>query len=224
MTTLPSSLKFAVLAVDVVVFTIIDGKLHVLLSKNERDPFKGQWVLPGSLVQESETLEEAVKRNLYRKTTITECYFEQIYTFGDPNRDPRSRVVSVAYIALIPPDHSALLTISTEKALCWKLIDDVPKLGYDHNQILSTALDRLRSRLTYTNIIHHLMSAEFTLTQLQTVYENVLGHVLDKRNFRRKLLSLGLIEKSPRKKRGEANRPAQLYRFVKTEMQIVEIL
>jgi ADP-ribose pyrophosphatase YjhB (NUDIX family) len=199
--------------VDVVIFTIRERALHVLLVERGIAPFAGRWALPGGFVR-NESLEDAAKRELEEETGVRDVYLEQLYTFGDPDRDPRGRVVTVAYYALIRSDGSTPLPIGGTDAAAarWWPVSQRPGLAFDHNAILDYAVERLRAKLEYTTVGFQLLPRKFTLGQLQGVYEAILGRRLDKRNFRRKLGLLGVLE--PLKERvGEAGRPAQLYGF-----------
>lgn len=201
------------LAVDIVVFTIRENRLHLLLIRRASEPFQGSWALPGGFVHMDETLEEAANRELSEETGIQEAYLEQLYTYGEPQRDPRGRVVSVAYFALIPADAPVRSEGGSDTSQArWFPIDDLPTLAFDHNEIVAYALRRLRYKLEYTAVGFELLPEEFTLTEIQQTYEIILGEALDKRNFRRRMLASGIIEPT-RFKRGGGGRPAKLYRY-----------
>jgi 8-oxo-dGTP diphosphatase len=207
-------------AVDVVAFTSLENRLCILLIRRGVWPFEGDWALPGGFVRMEEDLDTAAHRELREETGLAGAhYLEQLYTFGAVERDPRTRVISVAYYALLPgPDSAFHPTAGTDAAEArWWPVDEVPALAFDHDQIVGLALSRLRAKLGYTSVAYALLSEEFTLTELQTVYEIILGQGLDKRNFRKKMLSTGILEATPRQKRAGAHRPAQLYRFTKRE-------
>lgn len=216
--------KFTVLATDVVIFTIKEGKLQVLLIKMKKEPFTACWAVPGGLVNPKESLEQSAKKQLFLKSGLKDVYLEQLYTFGKIKRDPFGRVVSVAYFALISNANLKLKTTKEYEDIRWFDINKLPKLAYDHAEIIKTAIERLKAKLTYTNIVYGLLSKEFTLTELQQVYEIILNKSIDKRNFRKKILGLGLVKKVNKQKTGEAHRPADLYSFIKKLPQIVEIL
>ncbi|MFC1622690.1 NUDIX domain-containing protein [Patescibacteria group bacterium] len=216
--------KFAVIATDVVIFTIKDEKLQVLLIKMKKKPFSEQWACPGGLVKSNEDVDISAKRQLKTKAGVDNIYLEQLYTFGKVRRDPFGRVVSVAYFALIPNANIKLKTTKEYTDVKWFNIDKLPKLAYDHLEIIQTAVERLKAKLTYTNIIYGLLPKDFTLTELQKIYESILNKKLDKRNFRKKILSLKLIKKVNKQKSGEAYRPADLYTFIKRSPQVIEIL
>lgn len=210
-------------AVDVVVFTIEAGELEALLVKIKRGPCAGQWAFPGGLVGLGESTEEAARRELSEKTGVTDIYLDQLYTFGDPERNPVHRVVSVAYFALIPRRGAWLRATPKYADMAWRPVNGLPPLAYDHNQMARVALDRLRAKLGYTNIAWSLLEESFTLSELQEVYEVILGTPLDRRNFRKKILSLGLVKKARGMRRG-AHRPAQLYSFASREPLITDSL
>jgi 8-oxo-dGTP diphosphatase len=216
--------KFAIIATDVVIFTIRDGQLQVLLIKMKKFPFGDCWAAPGGLVGVDESVDAAAKRHLFKKTGVKNVYLEQLCTFGNIKRDPFGRVVSVAYFALIPGAHKKLKTTKEYGDVSWFSIDKLPKMAYDHKEMIDCAISRLKSKIEYTNIVYSLLPEEFTLGELQQVYQIILNKKLDKRNFRRKILSLNLIKRAWRKKRGGASRPAELYIFNKRSPQIVEIL
>jgi len=198
--------------VDIVIFTIQEGVLKVLLIKRAIPPFLGQCAIPGGFVHEDEDLDQAALRELQEESGVTDVYLEQLYSFGDPNRDPRGRVITIAYFALISPDRK-LMAGSDAAAAAWYPIDQLPPLAFDHATILNYALQRLRNKLEYTTVGFQLLPEKFTLTELQAVYEAILGKKLDKRNFRRKMSLLRILKPLREHRRG-GQRPAQLYRFV----------
>jgi len=203
--------------VDVVIFTIHSGTLKVLLVKRGAQPFLGQFAIPGGFVHEDENLDQAALRELREETGVADVYLEQLFSFGDVGRDPRGRVVTVAYFALISADRP--LRAGTDAAEAnWWAIDQLPSLAFDHARILKYALERLRNKLEYTTVGFQLLPEKFTLTELQEVYEAILGRKLDKRNFRRKLSLLRILKSLPDYRRG-GQRPAQLYRFVATRFE-----
>lgn len=201
------------LTVDVVIFTVQDQALKVLLIQRRDDPFRHRWALPGGFVALEESLEMAAARKLNEETGVTAAYLEQLYTYGEPGRDPRGRVVSVAYFALISSD-TQIHHPSGNDALPvnWFIYNQMPSLAFDHDQIVHYAVRRLRYKLEYTAVGFELLPEEFTLTELQQTYEIILGEEIDKRNFRRRILSANVIEPTPYKRTGEG-RPAQLFRY-----------
>jgi len=203
----------AALTVDCVVFGFDEGELKVLLIQRGLDPFKGRWALPGGFVRVDETLDESARRELAEEAGLTNVFLEQLYSFGAVDRDPRERVVSVAYYALVAlSDHRAKAATDAANAE-WFPISKIPKLAFDHAGILATALARLKSKVRYQPIGFELLPPKFTLSQLQHLYEAVLGTALDKRNFRKKVLSFGLLVPLKETQRAGRHRPAQLFRF-----------
>jgi 8-oxo-dGTP diphosphatase len=215
--------EYAVIAADVAIFTVDEGKLKVLLIKMKKSPYEDRWAIPGGLVGGEESVDEAAIRHLYDKTGLKDVFLEQLYTFGDVNRDPFGRVVSVAYFALIQGQGVELKTTSDYQEVNWFPVDEAPKLAYDHKDVLAKALERLRSKLGYTNIVCNLLPNEFTLGQMQSAYEVILDKKIDKRNFRKKILSSGIIKKAGKKTK-EAYRPAELYSFVEKSLKNIKFL
>jgi 8-oxo-dGTP diphosphatase len=203
----------AALTVDCVVFGFDEDELKVLLIQRGLEPFKGRWALPGGFVRVEETLDDAARRELSEETGLQNVFLEQLYTFGNVNRDPRERVVSVAYFALVKlSDHRAKAATDAANAE-WFPISKVPKLAFDHADILATALPRLKGKVRYQPIGFELLPPKFTLSQLQHIYEAVLEAELDKRNFRKKVLGFDLLIPLKEKQMVGRHRPAQLFRF-----------
>ena len=199
--------------VDIVIFTIQAGELKVLLVKRGVPPFSGQFAIPGGFVLEGESLDQAALRELREETGVAEVYLEQLYSFGDPRRDPRGRVVTITYFALISAEHSELRAGTDAAAAAWFPVDAVPDLAFDHKKILDYAVERLRNKLEYTTVGFQLLPEKFSLSELQEVYEAILGKKLDKRNFRRKLTLLKILKPTSQYRR-DGRKPARLYRFV----------
>ena|SRR3989338_2909715 len=199
--------------VDVLIFTIQESLLKIALIKRGVEPFKNMWAIPGGFVHLDESLEEAAKRELAEEAGVKDVYLEQLYTFGDPKRDPRERVITVSYIALIPSEHIKLTAKTDASEARWFSTADLPKLAFDHKQILDYALERLRLKIQYSNIAYGLLPKKFRLSDLQRVYEIILGQRQDKRNFRKRMLSLGLLKETGEKELEGAHRPAMLYQF-----------
>jgi 8-oxo-dGTP diphosphatase len=203
----------AALTVDCVVFGFDEGELKVLLIERGQDPFKGRWALPGGFVRVDETLDDAARRELAEETGLKNVFLEQLYTFGAVNRDPRERVVSVAHYALVKlSDHRAKAATDASNAE-WFPVSKAPALAFDHADILTTAQARLKSQVRYEPIGFELLPPKFTLSQLQHLYETVVGAVLDKRNFRKKVLGFGLLVPLKQKQMTGRHRPAQLFSF-----------
>jgi 8-oxo-dGTP diphosphatase len=199
--------------VDVVIFTIRDNTLQVLLVNRGEEPFRAKQALPGGFVRLDESLENAALRELEEETGVQDAYLEQLYTYGDPERDPRGRVITVAYFALICAGKHIRKEGGTDAVGAgWFPVDSLPELAFDHSEIIAYALNRLRYKLEYTAVGFELVPEKFTLSELQITYEIVLGEKLDKRNFRRRILEAHVIEETPDMRAGEG-RPARLYRY-----------
>jgi 8-oxo-dGTP diphosphatase len=198
---------------DVVVFTIRDGRLSTLLVRRANPPHQGEWALPGGFLDIDEDLDACAARELAEETGINGVYLEQLYTFGATHRDPRERVISVTYYALVPQDALATPRAASDAAdVGWHAFDDLPQLAFDHAEIISMAHRRLVAKLDYSTIAFQFMPKTFTLSELQCVYETLLNQALDKRNFRKRILSLDLIEETGKLRRTGKHRPAREYR------------
>lgn len=209
-----TELRVAIAAVDVVLFTILEKALHIFLIPIHRPPYyQNSSGLPGGVIKVRETADKAAARHLKEKAHIEGAHIEQLYTFSDPERDKRSRSISVAYVALASPEQ---LSIGEKTEGRWVPVKKLPKLAYDHAEIIKVALERLKGKLVYTNIVANLLPKQFTFSELQTAYEIILDRKLDKRNFRKKILSIGLIKELDKQKK-TIHRPAQLYTFLKRE-------
>lgn len=199
-------------SVDIVIFTIRDRELKLLLIRRAADPYRGKWALPGGFVAIDESLEDAARRELEEETGVAGVFLEQLYTFGSPNRDPRERVITVAHYALVPSDHLELRAATDAEAVGWFALDDLPPLAFDHAAIVALAHQRLVSKLDYSTIALAFMPTKFTLSELQDVYEIIRREKIDKRNFRKWVLTLGHLEQTREERRGASHRPAKLYR------------
>jgi 8-oxo-dGTP diphosphatase len=220
-------------AVDVVVLTVAQGKLRCLLVRRAAPPQQGWWALPGGFVGFGEGLDRAAARVLEIKGGLPGAYVEQLYTFGDPGRDPRTRVITVAYIALVdagrladvPAEHHDDVVVASLD-VAWpgerggpvtaRADGDVLPLAFDHADILGAAVKRLRGKLGYAPVGYELLPRSFTLRQLQDIHEAILGRALNKDSFRRRMLAGGQLRATGRREANVAYRPAELYRFVKT--------
>lgn len=200
---------------DVVIFTIKDGKLKVLLVKRASEPFRGRWAIPGGFIRLSENLDDAALRILKEKTNVQNIYLEQLYTFGDPLRHPDARVITCAYFALIRSDDLELSFEDNEKVteVQWHRVTQLPPLAFDHKEIIEYSLKRMRERLEFCPIAFQLLPKKFTLTELQHSYELIMGKKLDKRNFRKKTLSSGILRELEEFSKSTSKRPARLYCF-----------
>lgn len=216
--------QFAVIAVDPVIFSLVNNQLHVLLIKMKKEPYQNTWAAPGGLVGGDESLDEAAWRLAKEKTGIKNPHFEQLYTFGEVNRDPFGRVVSVAYLTLISADKIEIKTTSEYSDIKWFPVKKLPALAYDHREMIQIGVTKLQQRILESNIVASLLPEEFTLTALQKVYETILEKKIDKRNFRKKILSLKILKKTSRRELFRANRPAWLYKFVSKKVEAVDIL
>lgn len=217
------------LAVDVVLLTIVEGALHVLLLRRGEEPFRGAFVLPGTFVRVEESLEAAAERLLREKADLRDVFLEQLYTFGEPQRDPRARIVSVAWYALVPPQRLEESLGGSDRVLAriavpWEGLTGGPvrmhgpdgaalKVGFDHAAITGVAVLRLRGKIDYAPVGFELLPKDFTLLQLQQVHEAVLGTSLNKDSFRRRMLASGRLRATGRKEDGVGHRPAELFRF-----------
>jgi 8-oxo-dGTP diphosphatase len=201
--------------VDVVIFSLAGEDLKVLLIRRGGRPFAGMWAIPGGFIQMDESLEDAAARELEEETGVTNVYMEQLYTFGDPHRDPRTRVITVAYFALVPYGSIQHRAGDDAAETAWFSVLKLPELAFDHTEILDYALTRLRYKLEYTSVGFELLPDVFTLSELQRAYEIILGESLDKRNFRRKILSAEILEETGKKKKDGEGRPAKLYQYKK---------
>ena len=203
----------AALTVDCVVFGFDEGELKVLLIERGLEPFKGRWALPGGFVRVEETLDAAARRELAEEADLSNVFLEQLYTFGTVDRDPRERVVSVAFYALVKLSEHAAKAATDAANARWFPVSEVPKLAFDHAAILETAIERLKGKVRYQPIGFELLPPKFTLSQLQHLYEAVLGTELDKRNFRKKVLGFDLLVALKETQMLGRHRPAQLFRF-----------
>jgi 8-oxo-dGTP diphosphatase len=201
------------LTVDCVVFGAADERLEVLLVQRGEGPFTAAFALPGGFVREDEDLDAAARRELSEETGVDLSYMEQLYTFGALGRDPRGRVVTVAWLALVRPGVHRLEPGTDAQGAAWHPVADLPPLAFDHARILDVAKERLRGKLRYKPIGFELLPEAFTLTELQRLYEVVLERPLDKRNFRRKVLATKLLIDTGERRTGVAHRAPSLYRF-----------
>ena len=200
------------MTVDVVVFSVVEGELKVLLIKRKNWPFEGMWAIPGGFVDMDESLEDAAARELYEETEVKGVYLEQFYTFGQPDRDPRTRVISVAYLAWV--DAAQLQPRAADDAadVGWFSVHEPPPLAFDHVDILKRAFQRLRHKLESTALGSLFMPEEFTLSELRRAYERILNEKLDDGRFRRRILAADILEETGARC-GRGRRAAKLHRF-----------
>jgi 8-oxo-dGTP diphosphatase len=207
-------------AVFVVIFTVVEGHLNVLLIRRGVEPYRGHWAIPGGRLQPGETLEQAATRKLVEETGVRDVYLEQLYTFSDLDASAAGGAVAIAYFALV--DHNSVsLPKREEWPTAWFSLDDLPALAFDNKSVLDYALRRLRSKTEYTNVAYSLLPQYFTLSQLQSVYESILGKEVDKRNFRKRMLALGIVRPTERTMVLGAHRPAKLYTFSSRQPTVI---
>jgi len=208
--------------VDVLFFTIREGKLQVLLIKRAAWPYQGYWALPGGFVKMDEDLEKAAAREIFDECGVKNLFLEQLYTFGEPKRDPRTRVITVAYYALSPSEDIKKIQADEVKEAKYFPIESLPKLAFDHKKIVEVGFERLKSKIKYSNIVFGLLPNSFSLSEVQNIYEIIFGKKIDKRNFRKWILSSGLLVSTGKKKAGLAHRPALQYKFAKREVVTID--
>ncbi len=209
--------------VDIVIFTIKNNDLKILLVKRNMPPFKNKWALPGGFVRIKEDLQEAAKRELEEETGVKDVYLEQLYTFGNPKRDPRGRVITIAYMALINSKNIKLKATTDVSDARWFSVKEIPELAFDHHKILNYSLKRLKWKFEYTTVAFSLLPKKFTISQIRKIYEIVFNKKFDKRNFAKKILSLDILEEEGIN-RNVSHRPPMLYSLKKDIGEIVEIL
>jgi 8-oxo-dGTP diphosphatase len=209
----PNQYEHPSVSVDIVIFTLRGQDLQVLLVRRKHPPFADYWAIPGGFVRMEESLESAALRELEEETSVRDVYIEQLYTFGDPGRDPRTRVITIAYFALVPETALPPLRAGDDAADArWWSMYNLPALAFDHAEILDYALTRLRYKLEYSAVGFELLPEKFTLSELQSAYEVILGEKLDRGNFRKKLRNAAVV-KPTAEHCDTGGRPARLYRF-----------
>ena len=208
------------ITVDTLAFAIAQGNLEVLLIKRKYEPFKSYWALPGGFVLDSDfSLEDAATRELYEETNVSNVYLEQLYTFGDRQRDPRGRVVTVSYLALLRQEGLELRASTDASGVAWWPVNELPSLAFDHEKIVTYGYQRLKYKIEYTPAAFKLLPQKFTLRDLQTVYEAILGKPVDNRNFRKKFLSSGVLQELDETSQEGSYRPARLYQFSEQDFE-----
>jgi len=196
------------------VFTVDKGKIKILLMRKKSEPYKGYWILPGNMVSNTETLEDNITSVVYDKLGLPNLYIEQCYTFSNLDRDPDDRIIATTYMGLI--DNVTLYLKKQDREgveLEWFDINSIPKTGYDHDKVIEKLIEHFKRKIINSNILRILFPSDFTLPELQKVYEQILNITLDRRNFRKKLINLGYIEDTGDINEGYTGRPAKLYRF-----------
>ncbi len=208
----PTDAGRALLTTNIVVFSLRDKQLKLLLVRRRNPPFQGHWSLPGGVVGEDEDIEANATRKLEEGTGVSGVYLEQLSTFGAPERDPRERVVSVAYYALVASKRLRLRTDEHSEGVGWFALSELPELAFDHGEMVKVAHQRLAAKLDYSTIAFQFMPERFTLSDLQNVYQMILDRELDKRNFRKRMLAMEQIRQTSEVRRNGSHRPARLYR------------
>lgn len=213
----------AALTVDCVVFGCElegpDPQLSILLIKRKNEPFRGDWAFPGGFLQVDEAIEDGARRELLEETGIDCPYMEQLFTFGGLERDPRERVISIAYFALVNQTDFKVKAATDASDAKWWPVDSLPELAFDHDQILQTAIERLQGKIRYQPIGFELLPEKFSLSQIQKLYEIILQRDLDKRNFRKKIMALDILVDCKQKQTNVSHRAANLYRFDKKKYE-----
>lgn len=201
------------LSVDAVVFGYEEGNISVLLIRRKYDPFKGDWGIPGGFVDNAESLEDAVERELFEETGVKINYLEQLYSFGKLGRDPRGRIVSIAYFGLVRSNTFKIFASTDAEEVAWFNIKELPKLAFDHKEILKIAIERLQGKITYEPIGFELLDKKFPFSDLEKLYTTLLDREIDRRNFRKKILGLNVLDELEEKVSKGSGRPANLYQF-----------
>jgi 8-oxo-dGTP diphosphatase len=203
-------------SVDAVVFGYDqENGISVLLIKRKNEPFQKMWALPGGLVLNDESLDEAVNRELKEEAGIDVNYLEQLYTFGSPDRDPRNRAISISYFGLVRPQDFQLVAHTDAEDVAWFNIKKLPRLAFDHKKIIDAAIKRLRGKITYEPVGFELLEREFPFSDLEKLYQTLLDQDIDRRNFKKKIISLGILEELDETIQRKSGRPARLFKFNK---------
>ena len=198
------------------IFTVEKGKLKILLARKNTEPYKGYWELPNKILSNEETLEETKEKILEETIGTSNIYTEQNYTFSKLDRNPNNRILATSYIGLIDSKTIEIKNKKNENNWEWFTINELPKISFDHKEVIENATELLKTKLVSANILKKLFPSDFTLPELQEIYENIMNKKLDRRNFRKKFINLGLIEDTGYKSEGRSGRPAKLYRFKET--------
>lgn len=198
------------------IFTVENGILKILLKRKKEEPYKGYWTLPGEILKNTETIENKLEEILSESLGTTEVYKKQNYTFSDINRNPNKRILATSYITLIDSKTKELKSTKLNQESQWFPINEIPKIAFDHKQIIEKAQELLKTTLSNSTVLKKLFPSDFTLPELQSIYESIMNTKLDRRNFRKKFITLGLIEETGNKSEGRSGRPAKLYKFKET--------
>lgn len=209
-------------AVDAVVFGYSNNELQILLIQPKSGVYDNKWALPGGFVKDDESLDEAVERELEEETGVTANYLEQLYTFGAVDRDKRGRNVAIAYLALINPENYTLKADTDVKDARWFAITDLPKLAYDHSDILQKGKDRLKAKINYQPIGFELLDNEFPFSDLENLYQTILNKKIDRRNFRKKIMSFEILKETKKMYKSGSGRPAKLFKFNQVKYKELE--
>ena len=201
------------ISVDCVIFGYIAGELKVVLVQRKKPPFVGMWAIPGGFMENDETVEETAFRELKEETGIENVYIEQFHVFSERGRDPRGPTITVAFFALIRAEHCKLFASGDASDAKWWPVNEIPKLAFDHNKIYDKALETLRRAIQYKPLVFELLPREFTLFELQNLYQQIFNLILDKRNFRKKIQKMVFISATGKSVKGLRHRPAELYRY-----------
>lgn len=216
--TVLSCYETPLVTVDIVLCTVIQNQLKVLLIQRKQPPFEHMWAIPGGFIHAGETLEQAASRRLFEETNVNHIYLEQLGSFGKPDRDPRARVITVAYYALVSAEKLYLEAHANAEDVKWVSVNELNDLAFDHYEIVQMALAKLKRHLESSSVAFQLLPEKFTLTELQRVYELILGKTLDKRNFRKKILASDILKDTGETKMEGYHRPAQLYAFASRQL------
>lgn len=198
----------------ITIYTVNKGNLSVLLVRKKTEPYKGYWILPGNMLKNSETLEDNITDAVLDDTGLLNVYIEQCYTFSSLKRNPDDRVVATSFMGIVDSKSAEIKREDRPDVISeWFSIDNIPKMAYDHEEVINRNVDYLKRKIVNSNVLKSLFPSDFTLPELQRVYEQILGKKLDRRNFRKRFISLDLIEDTNEKNIGYNGRPAKLYRF-----------
>lgn len=195
------------------IFTIEDGELKLLLIRNKKEPYKGYWILPGGTVSKDKSIDETISEKVKEQIGLENLNYEQSSVFSDVERVPKKRIIAISLMSIVDEYKIKSNNVKTNYEFSWFTIDKLPKIGYDHSRVIDVALSQLKDKLNQSKTLQQIFPSDFTLPEIQRVYEQVLTKELDRRNFRKKFLKLDLIEETGDKAQSITGRPAKLYRF-----------